>query len=84
MIDTVLWSLTWKKGLYHIPPVLIDCPNKIKLGGVSEYYNMTIGVVSSDIISYGSPVEVRNSYTSGSGTKVNPEIQEFYFRTNMI
>ena len=65
-------SLTSEKVLWDIPPGLLGWPNKIRLGGVAEYYNSTIGMVSNDILDYFRPGEVLNNYTSGSGIDVNP------------
>ena len=45
---------------------------------------MTRGMVSNNILEYGSPKEVRNNYTSGQGVEVNPEIQKFDFTEILI
>ena len=59
-IDTVSCSLTWEKDLYHIPPRLLDCPNKIWIEEVASmrleawlvlvFFNMEVQESLSKII----------------------------------
>ena len=50
---------------------IFDWTNKIRLGGVSEYYNKTRGMVISGILEYRMPREALDNYTVGSGIEVN-------------
>ena len=58
--------------------------NKTSLGGVDEYYNTSIDMVSSNILEYGRPGEVFNNYTIGSGSDAKPERHKFDFTISLI
>ena len=52
-------------------------PNKIRLGEFDVYYNVTRGMVGSDILEHGRPEEFNNNYTSGYGVEADPERRNF-------
>ena len=54
------------------PPRILDWPNEISIGEVTEYYNANRGMVISVILEYGRPGDVLNNYTIGSDIEVIP------------
>ena len=56
---------------YNTTSWLLECTNYIGLENVFEYYIITINIVSSSILVYGSPGEVLNNDTLGFGFESN-------------
>ena len=60
-----------------------DLPNEIRLDEVAEYYNATGDIVGSGILVCGSPGEVPNDASFGSGFDVTPDGRRDVFTTDL-